>query len=105
MMIMRFAVGYQVFRLQTSLWLWSLLSGGNYDTMEKERGLTRVRTKGQRGLETPSAEVGRGSLKDERHRQGDKHDPLSSGFSWEFCCGSSSFFFISLLNALRVNCV
>lgn len=60
----------------------------------KERGLTRVGTKGQRGLETPSAEVGRGSLKDERHRQGDKHDPLSSGFSWEFVVVRLRFFCI-----------
>lgn len=32
----------------------------------------------QRGLESPGAEVGRCSLKDEGDRQGDKHGPLST---------------------------
>lgn len=39
--------------------------------------LTGAGSRSQRGLEFPSAEVGRWSLKDEGDRQGDKHGPLS----------------------------
>lgn len=40
--------------------------------------LTGAGPRSQRGLESPGAEVGRCSLKDEGHRQGDKHGPLST---------------------------
>lgn len=40
--------------------------------------LTGAGPRSQRGLESPGAEVGRCSLKDEGDRQGDKHGPLST---------------------------
>lgn len=43
--------------------------------------LTGAGPRGQRGLESPGAEVGRCSLKDEGDRQGDKHGPLWTGGS------------------------
>lgn len=58
---------------------WTLTHSGS------ER-LTGAGPRSQRGLESPGAEVGRCSLKDEGDRQGDKHGPLST---W----GSSIFVF------------
>lgn len=43
-----------------------------------EKRLTGAGPRSQRGLESPGAEVGRCSLKDEGDRQGDKHGPLST---------------------------
>lgn len=45
--------------------------------LEVGEQLTGAGSRSQRGLEFPSAEVGRWSLKDEGDRQGDKHGPLS----------------------------
>lgn len=45
--------------------------------LEVGEQLTGAESRSQRGLEFPSAEVGRWSLKDEGDRQGDKHGPLS----------------------------
>lgn len=85
------------------------LWGGGIDPLWGER-LTGAGPRSQRGLESPGAEVGRCSLKDEGDRQGDKHGPLStwgsSGFvvflllllSLFFCSGSvvlPSFFGLS----------
>lgn len=58
---------------------WKLTQSGS------ER-LTGAGPRSQRGLESPGAEVGRCSLKDEGDRQGDKHGPLSTR-------GSSIFVF------------
>lgn len=44
----------------------------------REESLTGAGPRSQRGLESPGAEVGRCSLKDEGDRQGDKHGPLST---------------------------
>ncbi|MED6293946.1 hypothetical protein CHARACLAT_015776 [Characodon lateralis] len=49
-----------------------------------ERRLTGAGPRDQRGLESPGAEVGRCSLKDEGDRQGDKHGPLSTWWSLDF---------------------
>lgn len=57
--------------------------------------LTGAGPRSQRGLESPGAEVGRCSLKDEGDRQGDKHGPLST---W----GSSIFVFFLILLSLLV---
>lgn len=59
--------------------VWKLAQSGS------ER-LTGAGPRSQRGLESPGAEVGRCSLKDEGDRQGDKHGPLSTR-------GSSIFVF------------
>lgn len=49
-----------------------------------ELSLTGAGPRSQRGLESPGAEVGRCSLKDEGDRQGDKHGPLSTWGSLRF---------------------
>lgn len=54
--------------------------------------LTGAGPRSQRGLESPGAEVGRCSLKDEGDRQGDKHGPLSTWGS-SFVVLVSLFFF------------
>lgn len=50
----------------------------------REEQLTGAGPRSQRGLESPGAEVGRCSLKDEGDRQGDKHGPLSTWWSVDF---------------------
>lgn len=63
-------------------------------TRAVSKRLTGAGPRSQRGLESPGAEVGRCSLKDEGDRQGDKHGPLST---W----GSSIFvLFLILLSLL-----
>lgn len=57
--------------------------------------LTGAGPRSQRGLESPGAEVGRCSLKDEGDRQGDKHGPLST---W----GSLCFYFSLTFSSSRV---
>lgn len=53
----------------------------NCNRHEAVKSLTGVTgAQRQRRLESPGAEVRSGSLKHQRHRQGNKHDPLSSGF-------------------------
>lgn len=47
----------------------------------RRQQLTGAGPRSQRGLESPGAEVGRCSLKDEGDRQGDKHGPLSTLWS------------------------
>lgn len=56
-----------------------------------EKRLTGAGPRSQRGLESPGAEVGRCSLKDEGDRQGDKHGPLSTWGSL-FCSLFESHF-------------
>lgn len=56
--------------------------------------LTGAGPRSQRGLESPGAEVGRCSLKDEGDRQGDKHGPLST---WGSLCFYFSLTFSSLI--------
>lgn len=63
----------------------------------KEKRLTGAGPRSQRGLESPGAEVGRCSLKDEGDRQGDKHGPLST---W-----GSLFFYFSLTFLLFLSVV
>lgn len=69
-------------------------------------GLTGAGPRSQRGLESPGAEVGRCSLKDEGDRQGDKHGPLStwgSSIVLFFVCLFFVFFALtSLLLLLRL---
>lgn len=60
--------------------------------------LTGAGPRSQRGLESPGAEVGRCSLKDEGDRQGDKHGPLST---WGRRFLSFSYFTLTFL-LLRV---
>lgn len=59
--------------------------------------LTGAGPRSQRGLESPGAEVGRCSLKDEGHRQGDKHGPLSTWWPLLFfvCLFFESHFLLS----------
>lgn len=57
-----------------------------------EKRLTGAGPRSQRGLESPGAEVGRCSLKDEGDRQGDKHGPLSTWGSLFFILVSLFFF-------------
>jgi len=64
-----------------------------------ERQLTGAGPRSQRGLESPGAEVGRCSLKDEGDRQGDKHGPLSTWWPLLF------FFYLSLTFLLLLSAV
>lgn len=59
--------------------------------------LTGAGPRSQRGLESPGAEVGRCSLKDEGDRQGDKHGPLST---WGSLCFYFSLTFLLLLSVV-----
>lgn len=59
--------------------------------------LTGAGPRSQRGLESPGAEVGRCSLKDEGDRQGDKHGPLST---WGSLCFYFSLTFLLFLSVV-----
>lgn len=67
-------------------------------------GPTGAGPRSQRGLESPGAEVGRCSLKDEGDRQGDKHGPLSTWGSSIVYFYFLSFSFFTLTSLLLLGC-
>lgn len=81
-----------------------------------DRRLTGTGPRSQRGLESPGAEVGRCSLKDEGDRQGDKHGPLSTWgsflgftvvalfFSYSWSSRRSSAFLRTLVDSRVCGC-
>lgn len=64
--------------------------------------LTGAGPRSQRGLESPGAEVGRCSLKDEGDRQGDKHGPLSTWGPWWWFLFWFGFISASLLSSALI---